>query len=45
VDIGISSWDDVEKCAEIADSIILGTETASLQLLKNAVREFLEGSM
>ena len=40
VDIGINSRDDVEKCAEIADNIILGTETASLELLENAVKKF-----
>src|SRR3989304_1881713 len=39
-DIGINSRDDFEKCAEIADNIILGTETASLELLENAVKKF-----
>jgi phosphoribosylformimino-5-aminoimidazole carboxamide ribotide isomerase len=40
VDIGINSRDYVEKCAAIADNIILGTETASLELLEDAVKMF-----
>ncbi|MCZ7357465.1 MAG: HisA/HisF-related TIM barrel protein [Candidatus Methanoperedens sp.] len=36
VDIGVENMDDVEKCAEIADIVIMGTETASYDLIKNA---------
>lgn len=39
-DIGSTSMDDVEKCAQIADNIILGTETASLELMENAIKKF-----
>ncbi len=34
VDIGAENMDDVRKCAEIAKTVILGTETASLDLIK-----------
>ncbi len=39
VDIGAQNMNDVEKCATIADTVILGTETASLDLIeKSAIR-------
>ena len=40
VDIGAADMDDVEKCAMIADTIILGTETASFDLIEEACRRF-----
>ena len=39
-DIGAESMKDVEKCAGIADTVILGTETASFNLIKNATGAF-----
>jgi len=39
VDIGAQNMKDVEKCATIADTVILGTETASLDLIeKSSIR-------
>ncbi len=40
VDIGAENMDDVRKCAEIAKTVILGTETASLDLIKTAAEQF-----
>ena len=39
-DIGAENMDDVRKCAEIANTVILGTETASLDLIKTAAEQF-----
>ncbi len=39
-DIGAKNMDDVEKCLEIAGTVILGTETASLELIKHATGRF-----
>jgi phosphoribosylformimino-5-aminoimidazole carboxamide ribotide isomerase len=43
-DIGAENIIDVEKCAEIANTIILGTETAPLDLIKTAAKQ-LPGSI
>jgi phosphoribosylformimino-5-aminoimidazole carboxamide ribotide isomerase len=40
VDIGAEGLGDVEKCIEMADTVILGTETASLELIKEAAGRF-----
>jgi phosphoribosylformimino-5-aminoimidazole carboxamide ribotide isomerase len=40
VDIGPENTDDVEKCARIADTVIIGTETASLDLIAAAAERF-----
>ncbi len=40
VDIGPENMDDVEKCARIADTVIIGTETASLDLIAAAAERF-----
>ncbi len=40
VDIGVENMVDVEKCAQIADTIILGTETASFDLIEDACKRF-----
>jgi phosphoribosylformimino-5-aminoimidazole carboxamide ribotide isomerase len=40
VDIGPENTDDVEKCARIADTVIIGTETASFDLIAAAARRF-----
>ncbi len=40
VDTGAENMDDVEKCLGIADIAILGTETASLELIKEAAGRF-----
>ncbi|MGB8216047.1 MAG: HisA/HisF-related TIM barrel protein [Candidatus Methanoperedens sp.] len=40
VDIGPENMDDVEKCARIADTVIIGTETASLDLIAAASERF-----
>ncbi len=40
VDIGVENMHDVEKCARIADTVILGTETASFDLIENASKRF-----
>jgi len=34
VDIGVKDMDDVKKCAEIADTVIIGTETASFEVIE-----------
>lgn len=39
-DIGAEDMGDVEKCIGIADTVILGTETASLDLIKKAAKKF-----
>lgn len=39
-DIGAENMNDVEKCAKIADTIILGTETASFDLIEKAAVRF-----
>jgi phosphoribosylformimino-5-aminoimidazole carboxamide ribotide isomerase len=39
-DIGAENMKDVEKCANIADTIILGTETASFDLIEKAAIRF-----
>jgi len=39
-DTGAENMKDVEKCANIADTVILGTETASLDLIENAAIPF-----
>jgi len=39
-DIGPENMTDVEKCANIADIIILGTETASFDLIEKAAIRF-----
>ncbi|MCZ7401163.1 MAG: HisA/HisF-related TIM barrel protein [Candidatus Methanoperedens sp.] len=41
VDIGVKNMADVKKCAEIADTVIIGTETASLEVIENAAIQFL----
>jgi phosphoribosylformimino-5-aminoimidazole carboxamide ribotide isomerase len=40
VDIGPENMDDVEICARIADTVITGTETASLDLIAAAAKRF-----
>ncbi len=40
VDAGVEDMDDIEKCLKIADTAILGTETASLELIKEAAEKF-----
>ncbi|MBU4374653.1 MAG: phosphoribosylformimino-5-aminoimidazole carboxamide ribotide isomerase [Euryarchaeota archaeon] len=40
VDIGVENIDDIERCAEIADTVILGTETASFELIEKAANYF-----
>jgi phosphoribosylformimino-5-aminoimidazole carboxamide ribotide isomerase len=40
VDIGVKNMDDVQKCAEIADTVIIGTETASFEVIEYAALEF-----
>ncbi|NJD77364.1 MAG: phosphoribosylformimino-5-aminoimidazole carboxamide ribotide isomerase [Candidatus Methanoperedens sp.] len=40
VDTGVQNMDDIEKCADIADTVILGTETASLDLIETAAKRF-----
>ncbi|HEY9207276.1 MAG TPA: HisA/HisF-related TIM barrel protein [Candidatus Methanoperedens sp.] len=40
VDIGPENMDDVEKCARIADTVIIGTETASFDLIACAAKRF-----
>lgn len=39
-DIGAENMDDVIKCAGIANTVILGTETAPLDLIKTAAEQF-----
>lgn len=40
VDIGAAGMGDVEKAAEIAGTVVVGTETASLELIKKAAEKF-----
>ena len=40
VDIGVKNMDDVIKCAEIADTVIIGTETASFEVIETAAIQF-----
>ncbi len=40
IDIGAEDINDVRKCAELANTVILGTETASLDLIKTAAEQF-----
>ena len=40
VDIGVKNMDGVRKCASIADTVIIGTETASLDIIEKASIEF-----
>ena len=40
VDTGAEDMSDVEKCIGIADTVILGTETASFDLIKEAAGRF-----
>ena len=40
VDIGVKNMDDVKKCAQIADTVIIGTETASFEVIEKASIEF-----
>ncbi len=40
VDIGVESMDDAKKCAEIADTVIIGTETASFKVIEKAALQF-----
>ena len=40
VDIGVKSLDDARKCAGIADTVIVGTETASFEVIEKASIQF-----
>lgn len=40
VDIGVETVHDIEKGIKIADTVILGTETSSLELIENAAEQF-----
>lgn len=40
VDIGVKNMDDVRKCAQIADTVIIATETASFEVIENAALKF-----
>jgi phosphoribosylformimino-5-aminoimidazole carboxamide ribotide isomerase len=40
VDIGVKNMDDARKCAEIAYTVIIGTETASLDIIGKATIQF-----
>jgi phosphoribosylformimino-5-aminoimidazole carboxamide ribotide isomerase len=40
VDIGVKNMIDVQKCAEIADTVIIGTETASFEVIEKAALQF-----
>lgn len=40
VDIGVTNMDDVQKCAQIADTVIIGTETASFEVIEMAAIKF-----
>lgn len=40
VDIGVKNMDDVYKCAAIADTVIIGTETAALDIIEEASTRF-----
>ncbi len=39
-DIGVENMEDIERCLGIADAVILGTETAPLDLIEKAVVRF-----
>ncbi|NJD53314.1 MAG: phosphoribosylformimino-5-aminoimidazole carboxamide ribotide isomerase [Candidatus Methanoperedens sp.] len=40
VDIGVKNMDDVRKCAKVTDTVIIGTETASLETIEKAAAQF-----
>jgi phosphoribosylformimino-5-aminoimidazole carboxamide ribotide isomerase len=40
VDIGVNNLDDARKCAGIADTVIVGTETASVEVIEKAAIQF-----
>lgn len=40
VDIGVKNMDDVRKCARVTDTVIIGTETASLEIIEKAAIQF-----
>jgi phosphoribosylformimino-5-aminoimidazole carboxamide ribotide isomerase len=40
VDIGVKNIDHVRKCAQIADTVIIGTETASFEVIEKAALQF-----
>jgi len=40
VDIGVENMNDIAQCAMIADTVIVGTETASLDVIENASMRF-----
>jgi len=40
VDIGVKNMDDVRKCAQIADTVIIGTETAFFEVIEYAAIQF-----
>ena len=40
VDIGVENMDDVEKAVGISGTVVVGTETASLDLIKTAAQKF-----
>ena len=40
VDIGVENMGDVNKAAEISGTVVVGTETASLDLIKKAAQKF-----
>lgn len=40
VDIGVRNLEDVRKCANFADTVIVGTETASLEVIEKAAIRF-----
>jgi len=40
VDIGVKNMEDVQKCADIAETVIIGTETASFDILEKAALQF-----
>ncbi len=41
-DIGVENMDHVEKCESLADTVIIGTETASIDLIERATLRFPE---
>lgn len=40
VDIGVENMDDINKATEISGTVVVGTETASLDLIKKAAQKF-----
>jgi phosphoribosylformimino-5-aminoimidazole carboxamide ribotide isomerase len=40
VDIGVKNMDDVQKCAQIVDTVIIGTETAPFEVIEKAALQF-----